>query len=586
MDMKRFFLYAIVITALALAGCGGGGGGTSLMVGDERATQALIDALQDRADAANAANMTLGAIRTALDLEDDADQAAIEGAIMTLQNANPEDPVIAQLRTQLELGDDATPTAIMDAIDDLQAMAALAPPTVDPNPAATKAAGTKRMAIATEAGQGPGLTPTNDDAGIGGSADDGTAVDTYSLTIKRDRTKTTVTIADTALAGDDDPKFTQAMDLGGGTTMHVRTKEANEDGDVESEVVIVTTDIQAPRGRPFAMWQNAAGLPLQALNAEADGTQDDGTMFVAFDPNTAALARTTEADVPILDNIASPVFSPPAAGGQSRRHTFAQDTDSVMEGNQFAMVAGTYNGAMGTYACATTPTCTVDVNAMGKLTGFSDGWIFTPARGATSDQPDYDYLSYGFWLKRTTDSDGVLTYNEVETFANSSVAASGSVASVTGTATYEGDAVGVYVHSVTDNDGDEVLATSGHFTADAELKATFGQVPVSGTDTTGTIAPNLLNTLTGTIDNFRLSGHDDGPGWSVALDGDIDATAGTVASGTAKGGDGDGSFSATFHGSVTAATDGTVPKPGSVVGEFNAGFNNGSVAGAFGATKQ
>ena len=34
MDMKRFFLYAIAIAALALAGCGGGGGGTTVMMPD------------------------------------------------------------------------------------------------------------------------------------------------------------------------------------------------------------------------------------------------------------------------------------------------------------------------------------------------------------------------------------------------------------------------------------------------------------------------------------------------------------------------------------------------------------------------
>ena len=34
---------------------------------------------------------------------------------------------------------------------------------------------------------------------------------------------------------------------------------------------------------------------------------------------------------------------------------------------------------------------------------------------------DADYMHYGFWLKKTTDSDGVTTYDEVETFAGSSV---------------------------------------------------------------------------------------------------------------------------------------------------------------------
>ena len=44
---------------------------------------------------------------------------------------------------------------------------------------------------------------------------------------------------------------------------------------------------------------------------------------------------------------------------------------------------------------------------------------FTPDDGATVDVDDTDYLHYGFWLKKTTDADGAVTYNEVETFAGS-----------------------------------------------------------------------------------------------------------------------------------------------------------------------
>ena len=64
--------------------------------------------------------------------------------------------------------------------------------------------------------------------------------------------------------------------------------------------------------------------------------------------------------------------------------------------------------------------------------------------------------------------------------------------------------------------------------------------------------------------------------WSVALHGDITASSGT-ASGTARGGaeGDDGSFDATFHGPVTDANSDPVP-PHTVVGEFNAGFSNGS----------
>ena len=69
----------------------------------------------------------------------------------------------------------------------------------------------------------------------------------------------------------------------------------------------------------------------------------------------------------------------------------------------------------------------------------SDGWIFTPDTGATSDVPDADYLHYGFWLKKKTDAMDAVTYDEVETFADSSAPASGDVGSVTGSATYRGD---------------------------------------------------------------------------------------------------------------------------------------------------
>ena len=82
MDMKRFFLYAISIAALALAGCGGGGGGgtsgTSLQDQLETALADLETAKGER----DAATVALGAVRTALDLMTDAE---IEAAIMGLQ---------------------------------------------------------------------------------------------------------------------------------------------------------------------------------------------------------------------------------------------------------------------------------------------------------------------------------------------------------------------------------------------------------------------------------------------------------------------------------------------------------------------
>jgi len=489
MDMKRFFLYAIVIAALALAGCGGNGGGSDMTGGGGT-------------------------------------------------------PPPATPPTCLEDPMDANCTGLSQAEID----------------AATEAAETKTTAIAAEAGQG-------DDAGLGGGATP------YRLTIARDRAGTTVTISDSSLAGAMDPQFMQDMDLGGGTTMHTRTMAADTAGNVEEEVVMVTTDIEAPTGRPFALFEAADGTTPQALDArDLDDTTDaDNDGELANDYTALTVVGNTDAARALVK---SDAFVPGAGSGNTVLN-FDFDNTATSNMDEADEVMGYYNGAMGTYRCNGTAACTVTIDDEGMITALSTGWVFTPAMGATSDQPDYDYLSYGFWLKKTTDADGVLTYDEVETFADSSIDASGAVSTVTGTATYSGGATGVYVKNVFASAGTLDTATSGYFRADASLTATFGQVEV---DSKGTIAENMLWTLTGTISDYQLSGGE-ANNWMTVLDGDI--TEGTgIASGTAKGGSplSDGSFSATFHGTVNATT-----QPSAVVGEFNSSFTDGSVAGGFGA---
>ena len=573
MDMKRFFLYAIVIAAMALAGCGGnGGGGTGPNTGMPTGP--------------TASDMTVTAVITALNaaganLAADASSNDIVAAINAL---SAENPAVAALRAHLGLPADATLAMISQTVADRL------PLSEDPNPVATKAAGTKRTAIATEAAQVPtGGTVGTDgaggaDAGLGGSsapADGNTGA--YTLAIKRDPDSmtgahnTTVTVTVEGATDAADEKFVQAMDLGDGpmgyrTTMHTRTMDADDDGNVVVEVAMVTTDIEAP-------------VPMDFENVHTLDVRVDGGTATEAMPNDALNVVPAN-----LAHVKASAFTAPAGTTGSIILSFQQavaaDPGNNIDAMDAAEIMGTYEGAMGTYKCnATGAACTVSVNTMGVVSAVSNpnDWIFIPASGAKVDVADTDYLHYGFWLQKTTDSDGATTYNEVETFAGSSVPASGSVTAVTGTATYSGGATGVFVHNVTGQDGNEILATSGHFTADASLTATFGQVLADSNDqNSGTIAPNMLNTLTGTIDDFQLAGHTQGPGWSVALQGDITEIAGT-ASGTAMGGMGDGSFNATFHGSTDDGNGNATVKPSSVVGEFNAGFSNGSVAGAFGA---
>ena len=424
--------------------------------------------------------------------------------------------------------------------------------------ARTAAALTKQAAIAAEA-------VSVIDAGLGGSAGDGSAVATYSLTISRDSGGITVGITDSAMTGDDDPAFALTANLGRDGRMLVR-----DNGMGVQEVVGLHSDIEALEVKPFA--------EVHELDVSTDETND------APDVTHEALG-IAGGDTEVLGRVMSAAFT----AGTEAILWFAHDDPGTHGTDEARELAGAYDGAAGTYRCNDAADCTVEIGASGGITGMSTGWIFTPDPGATVDVRDDDYLHYGFWLKKTTDDDDAVTYNEVETFAGSSVPASGDLGAVKGRATYEGGAAGVYTIKTRydPSTGELVDANSGHFAADARLTATFGQTVERD------IAPNQLYRLTGTIDNFALSGEEEND-WSVTLAGAIDMAAGT-ASGEAEGGvtGENGSFNAIFHGSVALVdhdddpnTSAVAPYPHTAVGEFNASFGSGSVAGAFGARIQ
>ena len=583
---------------------------TALSVSDSADLDQLIGAVDTdlggietaRSDAAEAAyKVALGTVTTAIEtakgmvdaLTNESTTAAVTAATNAVEAAqtalddaelSPEDTTTQQaaitgLSTTITAGD----------MGRTGHRAAVATAKVE---AATKAAGTKVKAITAEAAQ-----VVADDAGLGGSdalgtdGDTGTDDDPYSLTIARDRDGTTVKIADSGMAGADDPKFEQAMDFGGGRTMHVRALEADDEGNVVEEVVVVSTDIGAPKATKFAT--------VEMLTARKDRETED-----AENPNDSITVEAGTGDVN-LPKIMASGFA--AAVGSSVVHTFqpsAADADTDTQGLQprdAAEVAGTYDGAMGTYTCDGADDCTVTVDGKGAVTGVSTGWTFTPATGATIDVADADYLSYGFWLKRTTDADGVLEYNEVETFASvEGIDPTGNTGldDVLGIATYKGGAVGVYVKNVLDNQANITTATSGHFKADVELNASFGG---------GAVPANDQFTIGGTITDFVLSGGEENdwavglgladfserplndPGKSVPGNTFTDMFNG-VATGdsTAAAGSWNGAFhgsSADFDHDMDGATDPINRQPVAVVGEFNANFTDGTTAGAFGATK-
>ncbi len=425
--------------------------------------------------------------------------------------------------------------------------------------AGTPEAQSMAAAITAEAGQG-----TDDGPG-------GTDVRTdHTIAIARTTADpATVTITRTGAVAND-PEFEKQDD-----GSYVRTMPADNDGNVVSEVMGVYSDIAAPTATAFG--------EEETLDARADGVTPD-----TENPADSLTVATANIANIVSSGISSRITPDPTDTGADRTFSFnraQEDGDPDTDGDQpveaFA-TSGTYRGAQGTYTCAsTTDDCTVTFKRSdGAITALSAGWIFTPDTGATIDVVDTTYLYWGYWLKQTA-KDGAVTINEVETFAgatnHASTNAYGDIASVTGKATYDGAAAGVYERKTGDMDGDTALAVSGAFTADASLSVVFADA---------TLPVNQQGKLTGTIDNFMLDGEAHAS-WSVALeDGDItkaadgatDVTDGTV-SGTASEDGPNGSFTAIFRG--PSADD----QPASITGEFNATFDDGSVAGAFGASK-
>ena len=438
--------------------------------------------------------------------------------------------------------------------------------------AATMAAGTKATAIGVEAGE-----TDEADAGLGGTDAPPTTDEQnegeYNLAIKHGETSITVEGA----SEDDDVEFMQAADLGNGRTMHTRAMDADEDGNVVTEVVIVRTDIEAPKATAFAMVHD-----LDA-NPETAGEDD----FQSVDADNLAMIATTGITA--------------TGAGQITLLAAVPDNDDTDEDETVAAfeTAATFDDAPGTLKCAGDENCTVTLDAEGMITAFGDGWQFTPADDATVDVADADYLHYGFWLMKTTDADGATTYNEVETFAEATgIPATGDLglSAVVGTAGYKGGSVGVYVKNVLDDQANIVSATSGHFSADVELTANFGG---------GNVPDNNQFAIEGMVTDFVLQ-HGEENDWAVKLG--LADFSGRTGMGPGKEGPGNdfagtfsgvatgdstalpGTWNGAFHGSSAAVdhdmdgdTPNINPQPVAVVGEFNANFTDGTAAGGFGA---
>ncbi len=433
--------------------------------------------------------------------------------------------------------------------------------------AANKIAGTKEAAILAESDPDAATAAANDvrpfDGGTaiadGTTTSDPAATTMYELTVKHDGTMSTVEVRDERNLRKGDPKFSSVARFGDGQML------VRDNSGTSREIIVLHTDIEADTPTAFSK--------VHTL----DANDDPDTTVVDNKSLTVATGGTVTTGLSVGDiDLGIPA---PGEDATSEK-TFAEDngeTPAVNEG----MHRGRFDGAMGTYLCVNTNGCVVTVDDEGKTTAVTGTWTFTPDAGATVDVADADYMYYGFWLDTTTKDGAIASYDTVQTFAGSPLAAtSATLTSVTGQADYKGGAAGVYVHNTVNPDSTDDVKSSGRFTADVNLNVQFGGAP-----------PNrVANSIRGSISNFVLE-HNEPQNWFVDIRSQVSASFGLDQTNTRVRSDGnDGSITAQFHGTaadISDANDGSVLAPPPViVGEFNATFDDGSAAGAFGARKQ
>ena len=160
-------------------------------------------------------------------------------------------------------------------------------------------------------------------------------------------------------------------------------------------------------------------------------------------------------------------------------------------------IGGSLDGVDGVFSCDNPAWCYIVSNpTTGNYGTYDPGLTFTPEGGTAEavipitvqPAPAADYLPFGGWLyvpDDVTDADGY----DFGVFASGGDPFEVSnLAGVTGTATYEGDALGrYYVNGLSEN------PDNGIFTADVSLTADFGDNSATGF-------------ITGEVDNFSFEG--------------------------------------------------------------------------------
>ena len=569
MDMKRFFLYFMVIAALALAGCGGNGGQTAMPDPDP-------DPDPDPPVTCTAPQVPNAAGTACVDPPPMPPSAELVAGIVT---ANDDDYSATNPAPYNQMGRPGKKTDTNGRDGAVVLLGSINTTTTPPNQNLER--------VDTDG--------TIGDVSIATVDTDGDGVETFTKQSKL--------------------KMTEDMALSVGRFASGSVHEKTDMGVTDTVYVYET------RTAPGARFWNE--------QYETDNNNQRGVdQYDAISAIAAPTASTTTQKFNILtfvttasgvedskDNFKSSKF--PSAGLQTYTYYTPEGYDALAAKDRGATdirgrtFDGMFHGVPGKYSCAGT-TCTATTNNRGELvtlsgTGGDLAWKFTPNDLATDVTGhkvqdvviDTDYLTFGYWVRKDVDEDE--TTIGVSTFASGTPLTSTYIAAMNfleETAKYEGKAVGKFVKKTLSPDGMATISDGGGFTADANLEAHFGGNKISFDN---------KYTINGTINDFRNADGDMiDSNWSVTLgkanfatDYDPTATTPTKATpgaafkGTTSAGGPAGAWGGSFYGTPMTSADtqdtpsatNTKAYPTSVAGEFDAHFTNGHVLGAFGATR-
>ena len=251
--------------------------------------------------------------------------------------------------------------------------------------------------------------------------------------------------------------LTSTQGSSAGPRWYATTAQGRSGGN--EDTLVVYTDVEAPESEPIRDHYPAFNMAYEISIVSLDHGDKVASSSFPSTSNTRIFALTRRMD----------------------------DTAADAAPDLTAGISGRFDGASGTFTCTarTADGCTV-FNSGATYT-FNGDWTFKTSSNARVSVPDTNYTYFGWW--RREDSTGAFSYN---TFSMPGTAAVGSsFNTLTGSATYEGPAIGLYAIY------QPLGAQSGHgeFKATARFSANF-----------------TANTLSGSVTGFDVN-----PDWSLTL---------------------------------------------------------------------